>query len=266
MTRSSLLLLLCIFEAAATFRCGVGLQRPPTGAVSRSSGVRALEADASPAVVSVSDRSVECELCVPIADGAATRTMLITLQSENDASEQAVNLADKIGVEAAELEAELIECWRGAVTPVRKPKRKPRLVRPRAPEAEGAPWTVDVTCPWCENPISLALEGAVDRWAKKRPIKCMMDGQQDLHLVGKDRPKRSRKCPGFVLERAKAADDGSPQLEVKSAPMPLDGPCALMSREEFRQYLRGERELEDTLPLRGDLKKGEKAEKAEALP
>ena len=48
--------------------------------------------------------------------------------------------------------------------------------------------------------------------------------------------------------------------------MPLDGPCALMSREEFRQYLRGERELEDTLPLRGDLKKGEKAEKAEALP
>ena len=67
MTRSSLLLLLlCIFEAAATFRCGVGLQRPPTGAVSRSSGVRALEADASPAVVSVSDRSVECELCVPM--------------------------------------------------------------------------------------------------------------------------------------------------------------------------------------------------------
>ena len=61
-------------------------------------------------------------------------------------------------------------------------------MRPRAPEAEGAPWTVDVTCPWCENPISLALEGAVDRWAKKRPIKCMMDGQQDLHLVGKDRP------------------------------------------------------------------------------
>ena len=196
--------------------------------MSRSSGVRALEADASPAVVSVSDRSVECGLCVPIADGAATRTMLITLQSENDASEQAVNLADKIGVEAAELEAELIECWRGAVTPVRKPKRKPRLVRPRAPEAEGAPWTVDVTCPWCENPISLALEGAVDRWAKKRPIKCMMDGQQDLHLVGKDRPKRSRKCPGFARarERAKAADDGSPQLEVKSAPMPLDGPCA----------------------------------------
>ena len=131
MSHSSLFLLLCIFEAAATFRCGVGLQRPPTGAVSRSSGVRALEADASPAVVSVSDRSVECELCVPIADGAATRTMLITLQSENDASEQAVNLADKIGVEAAELEAELIECWRGAVTPVRKPKRKPRLVRPR---------------------------------------------------------------------------------------------------------------------------------------
>ena len=28
------------------------------------------------------------------------------------------------------------------------------------PEAEGAPWTVDVTCPWCENPISLAVDQA----------------------------------------------------------------------------------------------------------
>ena len=129
--RGPVLALLAAIGTSAAYSI---LPLPARGAVSRSSGVRALEADALPAVVSVSDRSVECELCVPIADGAATRTMLITLQSENDASEQAVNLADKIGVEAAELEAELIECWRGAVTPVRKPKRKPRLVRPRAPE------------------------------------------------------------------------------------------------------------------------------------
>ena len=185
--------------------------------MSRSSGVRALEADASPAVVSVSDRSVECELCVPIADGAATRTMLITLQSENDASEQAVNLADKIGVEAAG-SGELVECWRGAVTPVRKPsgsrgscararrRRRARRGRSTSP-ARGA------------GAISLALEAPSIGGQKKRPIKCMMDGQQDP-TSSKDRPKRSRKCPGFVLERAKAADDGSPQLEVKSAPVP----------------------------------------------
>ena len=65
--RGPVLALLAAIGTSAAYSI---LPLPARGAVSRSSGVRALEADASPAVVSVSDRSVECELCVPIADGA----------------------------------------------------------------------------------------------------------------------------------------------------------------------------------------------------
>ena len=237
----------------ATRRCGVALQRRARARGRRLAGRRLRERPKRRVRALRADRRRRGD--ADDADHAA----------ERERRRAGGELADKIGVEAAELEAELVECWRGAVTPVRKPKRKPRLVRPRAPEAEGAPWTVDVTCPWCENPISLALEGAVDRWAKKRPIKCMMDGQQDLHLVGKDRPKRSRKCPGFVLERAKAADDGSPQLEVKSAPMPLDGPCALAAARSSASTSRRAR-ARGHAPLRGDLRRARRRRRPRPSP